>query len=143
MGGQCGYAVAPGVVDVPTLLWTTVGTALCSASANRSLSSSSVCTIPNNLTRILFSHACNSINQWIEVPYDAQMSRTRNRVLVRGALSPLHGFTFGIGETLSVPHLTFLLFSRLFFLFFFSSSFVRPFCAQDLGLLELECWPLW
>jgi len=143
MVGQCGYAVAPGVVDVPTLLWTTVGTALCSASANRSLSSSSVCTIPNNLTRILFSHACNSINQWIEVPYDAQMSRTRNRVLVRGALSPLHGFTFGIGETLSIPHLTFLSCPHVSS---FCSSFLLLlffFFLQDLGLLELECWPLW
>jgi len=68
-----GYAMAPGVVDVPTLLWTTVGTTLCSASAN-------------------------SINQWIEVPYDAQMSRTKNRVLVRRAIEPSHAYLFGIGS---------------------------------------------
>jgi len=32
------------------------------------------------------------------VPYDAQMARTRNRVLARGALNPDHGFAFGISK---------------------------------------------
>ncbi|RKP35713.1 protoheme IX farnesyltransferase [Dimargaris cristalligena] len=68
---MCGYAVAPGAMDLPTLLYTTVGTGLCVASAN-------------------------TFNQWIEVPYDAQMMRTRNRVLVRGALTPLHAFSVGV-----------------------------------------------
>ncbi|KAJ9059505.1 Protoheme IX farnesyltransferase, mitochondrial [Entomophthora muscae] len=67
---MCGYAIAPGATNVLSLLWTTVGTGLCISSAN-------------------------SLNQWVEIPYDAQMSRTRNRVLVRHALTPQHAFTFG------------------------------------------------
>ncbi|KAI8318615.1 protoheme IX farnesyltransferase [Martensiomyces pterosporus] len=67
---MAGYAIAPGATQVGTLLWTTMGTTLCSASAN-------------------------SFNQWIEVPYDAQMSRTRNRPLARHALAPLHALAFG------------------------------------------------
>ncbi|KAI9103007.1 UbiA prenyltransferase family-domain-containing protein [Phlyctochytrium arcticum] len=73
---MAGYALAPGAVSVATLLWTTAGTALCSGAAN-------------------------AINQWIEAPYDAQMSRTRNRALVRHAISPLHAFSVGIGSGLS------------------------------------------
>ncbi|RKO85771.1 UbiA prenyltransferase family, partial [Blyttiomyces helicus] len=69
---MAGYAMAPGAADVPSLLWTTLGTALCVGSAN-------------------------AINQWVEAPYDAQMSRTRNRVLVRHAMSPLHAFGAGAG----------------------------------------------
>lgn len=68
---MCGYAMAPGVTDVSTLLYTTVGTGLCISSAN-------------------------AINQWIEVPYDAQMLRTRNRVLGRRQLSQAHAFGFGV-----------------------------------------------
>ncbi|KAJ2721048.1 Protoheme IX farnesyltransferase, mitochondrial [Coemansia sp. Benny D115] len=68
---MAGYAIAPGAAQVGTLLWTTLGTTLCSASAN-------------------------SFNQWIEVPYDAQMSRTRNRPLARQALTPLHALAFGV-----------------------------------------------
>ncbi|KAG5462079.1 MAG: UbiA prenyltransferase family-domain-containing protein [Olpidium bornovanus] len=67
---MCGYAVAPGARDLATLFYTSVGTGLCVGSAN-------------------------AINQWLEVPYDAQMSRTRNRVLVRNEISPLHAFVFG------------------------------------------------
>ncbi|KAI8063854.1 protoheme IX farnesyltransferase [Gongronella butleri] len=66
-----GYAMAPGMADISTLLYTTVGTGLCIASAN-------------------------AINQWIEIPYDAQMLRTRHRVLGRRQLSPIHAFSFGI-----------------------------------------------
>ncbi|KAJ3161129.1 Protoheme IX farnesyltransferase, mitochondrial [Geranomyces michiganensis] len=68
---MAGYAIAPGALSVSTLLWTTVGTGLCSGAAN-------------------------AINQWVEHPYDAQMARTRNRALVRHALSPLHAFSAGI-----------------------------------------------
>lgn len=68
---MAGYAMAPGAIDVPALLCTTVGTGLCISSAN-------------------------AINQWIEIPYDAQMLRTRNRVLGRRSLSPLHAFNFGV-----------------------------------------------
>ncbi|KAJ1678629.1 Protoheme IX farnesyltransferase, mitochondrial [Spiromyces aspiralis] len=67
---MAGYAAAPISADLTTLLWTTLGTSLCSASAN-------------------------SINQWIEIPYDAQMNRTRNRPLVRHALRPVDAFLFG------------------------------------------------
>lgn len=68
---MCGYAMAPGAAAVSTLLYTTAGTMLCISSAN-------------------------AINQWIEVPYDAQMLRTRNRVLGRRQLSPIHAFSFGV-----------------------------------------------
>lgn len=44
----------------------------------------------------LTSFCANSINQVLEVPYDSQMARTRNRVLVRGKLSPLHAASFGV-----------------------------------------------
>lgn len=57
-----GYALAPGVFDLQTLIMCSVGTGLVSATAN-------------------------SINQFFEVPFDAQMSRTKNRVLVRGYLT--------------------------------------------------------
>eukprot|EP00842_Homolaphlyctis_polyrhiza_P004763 jgi/Hompol1/5288/HPOL_002649-RA len=67
---MAGYAMAPGATSVVTLLSTMVGTGLCVASAN-------------------------AINQWTEAPYDAQMARTRTRVLVRHALSPAHAFLAG------------------------------------------------
>ncbi|KAI8349662.1 protoheme IX farnesyltransferase [Blakeslea trispora] len=73
---MCGYAIAPGAMDMATLFFTTVGTGLCITSAN-------------------------AINQWIEIPYDAQMLRTRNRVLGRRALSPVHAFGFGVGTGLA------------------------------------------
>lgn len=49
----------------------------------------------------LTSCSANTINQFFEVPYDSQMARTRNRVLVRGLLSPLHavGFASVVGVT--------------------------------------------
>ncbi|KAI8987440.1 protoheme IX farnesyltransferase [Mycotypha africana] len=69
---MAGYAMAPGGdYTVTTLLATTLGTGLCIGSAN-------------------------AINQWIETPYDAQMLRTRNRVLGRRALSQTHAFGFGV-----------------------------------------------
>ncbi|XP_034175165.1 cytochrome c oxidase assembly factor 10 isoform X1 [Osmia lignaria lignaria] len=58
-----GYALAPGPFDVSTFVVCSVGTGLVSATAN-------------------------AINQFFEVPFDAQMSRTKNRVLVRGHLTP-------------------------------------------------------
>ncbi|KAG0303061.1 Protoheme IX farnesyltransferase, mitochondrial [Dissophora globulifera] len=66
---MCGYAMTPEAASLPTLLSLTVGTALCISSAN-------------------------TYNQFVEPPYDAQMSRTRNRVLVRRAVSPLHAWGF-------------------------------------------------
>ncbi|KAG0244903.1 Protoheme IX farnesyltransferase, mitochondrial [Actinomortierella wolfii] len=67
---MCGYAMAPVSTDLPTLFALTAGTGLCIASAN-------------------------AYNQFVEPPYDAQMTRTRNRILVRKAMSPLHAWLFG------------------------------------------------
>ncbi|KXN70787.1 protoheme IX farnesyltransferase [Conidiobolus coronatus NRRL 28638] len=68
---MAGYAIAPGATNVATLLFTTLGTGLCIASAN-------------------------TFNQWVESPYDAQMARTRTRVLVKHSISPLHAFSVGV-----------------------------------------------
>lgn len=67
-----GYAMAPGAFDPWVLLFTVAGTAFTSCAAN-------------------------AINQFLEVPYDSQMNRTKNRVLVRGFLSPLHAVGFAAG----------------------------------------------
>ncbi|KAK0160504.1 hypothetical protein PV328_007909 [Microctonus aethiopoides] len=64
-----GYALAPGVFDLQTFLMCSLGTGLVSATAN-------------------------TINQFFEVPFDAQMSRTKNRVLVRGHLTPAQAMLF-------------------------------------------------
>jgi len=66
---MAGVALSPLPATIPVLLSTAVGTALCSASAN-------------------------TLNQMQEVPLDAQMPRTRNRPLVRRAISPLHAAAF-------------------------------------------------
>lgn len=57
-----GYVVAPGMFDLSTFIMCSVGTALVSSAAN-------------------------AVNQFFETPFDAQMSRTKNRVLVRGQLT--------------------------------------------------------
>lgn len=57
-----GYAIAPGPFDLYCFLACSAGTGLVSAAAN-------------------------AVNQSMEVPYDAQMARTKNRVLVRGLLA--------------------------------------------------------
>jgi len=59
---MAGYAMAPAPFDLVTFI-------LCSAGTG------------------MVSGAANSINQYHEVPFDAQMSRTKNRVLVRGILT--------------------------------------------------------
>ncbi|KAI7832323.1 UbiA prenyltransferase family-domain-containing protein [Gamsiella multidivaricata] len=64
-----GYAMTTNATSLGTLLSLTAGTALCIASAN-------------------------AYNQFVEPPYDAQMSRTRNRILVRKGISPLHAWGF-------------------------------------------------
>lgn len=66
---MAGYAMAPAPFDLSSFLMCTVGTGLLSCSAN-------------------------SINQFFETPFDAQMSRTKNRVLVKGYLTPLHAVGF-------------------------------------------------
>ena len=64
-----GYGMAPAEMSLMTALMATLGTAMASAAAN-------------------------TINQILEVPFDSQMSRTKNRVLVRGQVTPLHAATF-------------------------------------------------
>lgn len=64
-----GYFIAPFDFSLMAFAGTVVGTTLCSGAAN-------------------------SINQLMEVPFDSQMARTRDRPLVRGQLSPLHAATF-------------------------------------------------
>lgn len=57
-----GYAMAPAAFDFSTFVMVSLGTGLVSCAAN-------------------------SINQYFETPFDAQMSRTKNRVLVKGYLT--------------------------------------------------------
>ncbi|KAH9519802.1 Protoheme IX farnesyltransferase, mitochondrial [Bulinus truncatus] len=71
-----GYWIAPGSFSASTFALCSLGTALTSSAAN-------------------------SVNQFFEVPYDCQMNRTKNRVLVRGMLSPLHGVVFATVSSLS------------------------------------------
>uniref|UniRef100_A0A8D9F3N0 Protoheme IX farnesyltransferase, mitochondrial n=1 Tax=Cacopsylla melanoneura TaxID=428564 RepID=A0A8D9F3N0_9HEMI len=68
---MAGYAMAPAPFEWSSFLICSVGTGLVSSAAN-------------------------AINQYHEVPFDAQMSRTKNRVLVRGVLSPLHALGFAL-----------------------------------------------
>ncbi|THH29447.1 hypothetical protein EUX98_g4732 [Antrodiella citrinella] len=68
---MAGVAVCPLPTTASVLLSTTVGTAFCSAAAN-------------------------TINQIREVPYDAQMARTRMRPLVRKAITPTHALGFAL-----------------------------------------------
>ncbi|KAL4241115.1 Protoheme IX farnesyltransferase [Mactra antiquata] len=68
---MAGYGVAPDPFILQTFLLCTLGTALTSCSAN-------------------------AINQFLEVPFDSQMNRTKNRVLVRGYLSPMHAVSFAV-----------------------------------------------
>ena len=75
-----GVALSPIPTTVPVLLSTALGTALCSASAN-------------------------TLNQLQEIPYDAQMARTRGRPLVRRALSPAHAAAFAAVTGLAGPAL--------------------------------------
>ncbi|CAG7852836.1 Protoheme IX farnesyltransferase, mitochondrial {ECO:0000256/PIRNR:PIRNR001773} {ECO:0000256/PIRNR:PIRNR001773}; AltName: Full=Heme O synthase {ECO:0000256/PIRNR:PIRNR001773} [Serendipita indica DSM 11827] len=73
-----GVALSPLPVGLPVLLGTALGTTLCSAAAN-------------------------TFNQISEVPFDAQMARTRNRPLVRKAISPFHAACFGAATGIAGP----------------------------------------
>ncbi|KAH9925544.1 UbiA prenyltransferase family-domain-containing protein [Fomitopsis serialis] len=73
-----GVALSPLPTTLPVLLSTAIGTALCSASAN-------------------------TLNQIQEVPFDAQMPRTRMRPLVRRAITPLHAVGFATATGLAGP----------------------------------------
>lgn len=55
--------------DPQLMFYTLLGTGLCSSSAA-------------------------ALNQFLEIPYDSQMSRTKNRPLVTHNVTPLHAFTF-------------------------------------------------
>ncbi|XP_064624251.1 protoheme IX farnesyltransferase, mitochondrial-like [Lineus longissimus] len=66
---MAGYGMAPGVFIPSTFILCSLGTALTSAAAN-------------------------ATNQYFEVPFDSQMNRTKNRVIVTGKLSPLHSVGF-------------------------------------------------
>lgn len=74
MTTMAGYAMAPAPFELSTFLLCSVGTTLVSGAAN-------------------------SINQVIETSFDAQMPRTRNRVLVQGHLSRLHAMGFALGAS--------------------------------------------
>ncbi|KAK3851574.1 hypothetical protein Pcinc_041791 [Petrolisthes cinctipes] len=64
-----GYAMASAPLDITTLVSCSLGTGLVSAAAN-------------------------TVNQIFEVPYDSQMDRTKNRILVRGLVTPVHAVCF-------------------------------------------------
>lgn len=69
LSAMSAYALAPSETTLANLLFLTVGTALCSSSAN-------------------------AINMAREYLYDGMMSRTRTRPVVRGAVSPRNAFIF-------------------------------------------------
>ena len=71
-----GMFMAPGSIGVGSAVVALAGTALCVGSAN-------------------------TFNQWAEWPFDAQMARTRNRPLVRYAVTPLHAFSLGTGSAIA------------------------------------------
>ncbi|KAJ7032480.1 farnesyltransferase [Mycena alexandri] len=73
-----GFAMSPLPATVPVLLSTALGTALCSASAN-------------------------TLNQLQEIPFDAQMARTRSRPLVRRSITPLHAAGFALVTGVAGP----------------------------------------
>ena len=75
-----GVALSPLPTTLPVLLSTAIGTTLCSASAN-------------------------TFNQIQEVPFDAQMARTRNRPIVRRAISPIHATGFAVLTGIAGPAL--------------------------------------
>ena len=70
------YALAPYPASLPILLFLSTGTYLCSAGAN-------------------------TFNMVAEPEFDAIMSRTRNRPLVRKALTPVQAQTFGIATSIT------------------------------------------
>ncbi|XP_055546258.1 protoheme IX farnesyltransferase, mitochondrial [Wyeomyia smithii] len=74
MTTMAGYAMAPASFELSTFLLCSLGTTLVSGAAN-------------------------SINQVIETSFDAQMARTKNRVLVKGHLSRLHAVGFALGAS--------------------------------------------
>ncbi|QNP99388.1 YALIA101S03e08438g1_1 [Yarrowia lipolytica] len=83
LSAMSSYALTPEAVSLTNLLFLTVGTALCSGSAN-------------------------AINMGREPAYDSMMTRTRGRPVVRGAVTPNQAFTFaGITGTVGTAALYF------------------------------------
>lgn len=78
LAAMSGVALSPLPATMPVLLSITLGTTLCSASAN-------------------------ALNELQEIPFDAQMARTRMRPLVRRAISPLHAAGFALTTGLAGP----------------------------------------
>src|SRR5437762_7201800 len=70
------YALAPYPASLPTLLFLSTGTYLCSAGAN-------------------------TFNMIAEPEFDGMMSRTRNRPLVRNALTPVQARAFGLATSIT------------------------------------------
>lgn len=80
LSAMSSVAMSPYPTPLPVLLSTALGTVLCSASAN-------------------------TLNQIQEVPFDAQMARTRNRPLVRRAITPTHAVGFALFTGITGPAL--------------------------------------
>ncbi|XP_014661807.1 PREDICTED: protoheme IX farnesyltransferase, mitochondrial-like [Priapulus caudatus] len=76
MTTAAGYGMAPGAFDLVTFLLACGGTGFTSCAAN-------------------------TINQFLEVPYDSQMARTKARPLVMGLVSPLHGVLFAASSAIT------------------------------------------
>lgn len=66
---MAGHYMGISAFDPQLMFFTLLGTGLCSSSAA-------------------------ALNQFLEIPYDSQMSRTKSRPLVAHSVAPLHAFTF-------------------------------------------------
>ncbi|CAG5117652.1 unnamed protein product [Candidula unifasciata] len=104
---MAGYGISPGAFDLSVFVLSSLGTCLTSCAAN-------------------------SINQFFEVPYDSQMNRTKNRVLVKGLLSPLHSVGFAAVSSIS----------GLCILYYGVNPVVAGLGAFNLGLYTLIYTPL-
>ncbi len=101
-----GFMIAPLPVNIPLLVCATLGTILTSASAN-------------------------TVNQLMEIPYDAQMKRTRNRVLVLGQMRCMIYW-----NVLSIQYLVFLSSYR------HAVGFASVTLISGVTILTLGCNPL-
>ncbi|XP_060529510.1 protoheme IX farnesyltransferase, mitochondrial isoform X2 [Cylas formicarius] len=77
---MAGYAVAPAPFDLSVFAMCVIGTGL-------------------------LSGAANAVNQYHEVPFDAQMSRTKHRVIVCGRLTPLNSMVFAVAASVTGLHI--------------------------------------
>lgn len=101
-----GYSMAPAPLEWSTLTWAMLGTTLCSAAANTgnqvmldpilythmyTLVNCLICKFSlfityNVLTCLFLLSLSIVLFQWLEVPFDSQMARTKSRVLVRSLI---------------------------------------------------------